>query len=237
MRSQSAISNGPDSTPNVGARILTIRGHRVLLDQDLAELYGVPTYRLNEAVKRNIQRFPEDFMFRLSPEEWASLISQIAISKPSARGGRRIRTSNKVEQVSGRGIAGALHVLRDSLCDEPEVVRGDRPGDDQNPGVGQPLREEFLRQEDEVVPVAGHQDSSLGGRELQLLPVGESLPSRLVHGGRVHAHGPENDGDFRADVLIEANLHRGDRRAKGSLSRTVPSSAPFASMSSSISLG
>ena len=89
MKSQPAISSGPDSTINIGARILTIRGHRVLLDQDLAELYGVPTYRMNEAVKRNIQRFPEDFMFRLSPEEWASLISQIAISKPSARGGRR----------------------------------------------------------------------------------------------------------------------------------------------------
>jgi hypothetical protein len=89
MRSQSVIPRGSDSTINVGARILTIRGHRVLLDADLAELYGVPTYRLNEAVKRNILRFPEDFMFRLSTEEWASLISQIAISKPSARGGRR----------------------------------------------------------------------------------------------------------------------------------------------------
>jgi len=89
MKSQPAISSGPDSTINVGARILTIRGHRVLLDQDLAELYGVPTYRLNEAVKRNNLRFPADFMFQLSPEEWASLISQIAISKPSARGGRR----------------------------------------------------------------------------------------------------------------------------------------------------
>jgi hypothetical protein len=59
-----------------------------MLDADLAELYGVPTYRLNEAVKRNSTRFPDDFMFRLTAEEYISLISQIAISK-SGRGGRR----------------------------------------------------------------------------------------------------------------------------------------------------
>jgi hypothetical protein len=51
-------------------------------------LYGVPTHRLNEAVKRNIKRFPVDFMFQLTDEEWRVLISQFAISKGS-RGGRR----------------------------------------------------------------------------------------------------------------------------------------------------
>jgi hypothetical protein len=60
-----------------------------MLDADLAELYGVPTSRMNEAVKRNSIRFPVDFMFRLSAEEYTSLISQIAISKPGRRGGRR----------------------------------------------------------------------------------------------------------------------------------------------------
>lgn len=59
-----------------------------MLDADLAELYGVPTSRLNEAVKRNSARFPEDFMFRLTAGEHDSLISQFAISKPG-RGGRR----------------------------------------------------------------------------------------------------------------------------------------------------
>jgi len=68
--------------------ILLIRGHKVMLDRDLAELYGVPTGRLNEQVGRNISRFPDDFMFQLTAEEAASLRSQIAISKP-ARGGRR----------------------------------------------------------------------------------------------------------------------------------------------------
>lgn len=52
-----------------------------MLDSDLAELYGVPTFRLNEQVKRNRNRFPEDFMFQLTDEEWQSLTSQIAISK------------------------------------------------------------------------------------------------------------------------------------------------------------
>jgi len=76
-------------------RILLIRGHKVMLDSQLAELYEVPTKRLNEAVKRNRRRFPEDFMFRLTTEEAKSLTSQIAISSlrsqiaTSSYGGRR----------------------------------------------------------------------------------------------------------------------------------------------------
>lgn len=68
--------------------ILTIRGQKVILDRDLAALYGVPTNRFNEAVKRNLRRFPDDFMFRLAADEFATLTSQIAMSKPG-RGGRR----------------------------------------------------------------------------------------------------------------------------------------------------
>ncbi len=68
-------------------RILFIRGHRVMLDADLAELYGVPTKRLNEAVRRNAARFPEDFMFQLTADEVEILRSQFATS--NGRGGRR----------------------------------------------------------------------------------------------------------------------------------------------------
>lgn len=62
-------------------KIFTIRGMQVMIDYHLAELYGVETKRLNEQVKRNAKRFPEDFMFRLAPEEWADLQSQIATVK------------------------------------------------------------------------------------------------------------------------------------------------------------
>jgi hypothetical protein len=65
-------------------RILVLRRHRVMLDRDLAQLFGVPVKRLNEQVKRNIERFPEDFMFRLTPEEAAAVRasrSQIATLK------------------------------------------------------------------------------------------------------------------------------------------------------------
>jgi hypothetical protein len=62
-------------------KIYLIRGHKVMLDRDLAELYKVHTFRLNEQVKRNIKRFPEDFMFQLTKEEFDNLISQIAISR------------------------------------------------------------------------------------------------------------------------------------------------------------
>ncbi len=61
-------------------RILLIRGQRVMLDADLAGLYGTTTKRLNEQVKRNRNRFPEDFMFQLTTKEWADLTSQIAMS-------------------------------------------------------------------------------------------------------------------------------------------------------------
>jgi hypothetical protein len=70
----------------IESRILLIRGQKVMLDADLAELYGVETRTLNQAVKRNLERFPEDFMFHLTDEEAENLRSQIVISN---RGGRR----------------------------------------------------------------------------------------------------------------------------------------------------
>jgi hypothetical protein len=62
-------------------KILLIRGQKVMLDADLAELYGVETFNLKKAVKRNIDRFPEDFIFQLSKEEADSLRFQIGMSK------------------------------------------------------------------------------------------------------------------------------------------------------------
>ena len=73
---------------HIDSAIHNVRGERVILDTDLATIYGIPTYRLNEAVKRNRARFPEDFLFQLSVGEYDSLTSQIAMSK-RGRGGRR----------------------------------------------------------------------------------------------------------------------------------------------------
>jgi len=83
----------PDNPARVGAHsvealILALRGQRVLLDSDLARIYGVPTKRLNEQVNRNKSRFPPDFMFQLTKVEVEFLRSQIATSK-KGRGGRR----------------------------------------------------------------------------------------------------------------------------------------------------
>ena len=68
------------TTDDITTLIVTVRGKRVILDRDLAGLYGTTTKRLNEQVKRNRNRFPDDFMFQLTAKEWADLTSQIAMS-------------------------------------------------------------------------------------------------------------------------------------------------------------
>ncbi len=87
--------------------IRVLRGHRVLLDADLAELYGVPAKRLNEQVKRNLERFLDDFMFKLTVDEAVRLRSQIATSNVG-RGGRRHLPYAFTEQ----GVAMLSSVLR-----------------------------------------------------------------------------------------------------------------------------
>jgi hypothetical protein len=74
--------------PDIENKILLVRGQKVMLDSDLAALYGVTTFNLNKAVKRNLDRFPDDFMFQLTRQEVASLIFQSGISK-AVHGGRR----------------------------------------------------------------------------------------------------------------------------------------------------
>jgi len=76
------------SFKSIERRIYVMRDHNVMLDSDLAELYGVSTSRLNEQVKRNLNRFPEDFAFQLTKDEFDFLISQNATSN-TGRGGRR----------------------------------------------------------------------------------------------------------------------------------------------------
>ena len=73
----------------VERQIYLIRGQKVMLDSDLAELYGVATKVLNQAVKRNLRRFPKDFMFQLAAEEAEYLRSQIVTLKATGRGGHR----------------------------------------------------------------------------------------------------------------------------------------------------
>jgi hypothetical protein len=89
----------PKGTPidlpsaRIEAKILLVRGHKVMLDADLAALYGVTTKRLNEQVRRNLERFPADFMFQLTDQELGILRSQFATSSSQTRqpawGGRR----------------------------------------------------------------------------------------------------------------------------------------------------
>lgn len=81
------------SVVGVEQKIFYIRGQKVILDWYLAELYNVPTSRINEQVKRNVKRFPPDFMFQLTPEELRNWMSQIAISNKV-----RMHLRNRVSQ-------------------------------------------------------------------------------------------------------------------------------------------
>ena len=112
--------NSPEIAPDVTNLIITVRSQRVILDTDLAKLYGVPTFRFNEAVKRNRHRFPEDFLLQLTREEVEGMTSQSAMSKPGS-GGRRtlpwaftehgaLQASNVLN--SSRAVAMSVYIIR-----------------------------------------------------------------------------------------------------------------------------
>ncbi len=105
---------------DIARSVRILRGNKVLLDEDLAVLYGVATGVLIQAVKRNIARFPMDFVFRLNAAEWTALKSQTVISKPG-RGGRRSAPYAFTEQGvamlssvlgSARAIAINIEIMR-----------------------------------------------------------------------------------------------------------------------------
>src|ERR1700733_10187575 len=100
----------------IASRIYLIRGEKVMLDSDLADLYGVETKNLNKAVKRNPRRFPEDFMFQLSVEEFEALRFQIGTS--NGRGGRRTLPYVFTEQ----GVAMLSSVLHSDRAAEVNVL-------------------------------------------------------------------------------------------------------------------
>jgi ORF6N domain len=106
-QSREAVALELVPAPAIQKRILVVRERQVMLDEDLADLYGVETRRLIEQVKRNIERFPADFMFQLSKEEAAALRSQTATSG-GGRGGRRYAPYVFTEQ----GVAMLSSVLR-----------------------------------------------------------------------------------------------------------------------------
>ncbi len=107
MRHQIGTSNLTIPSERIERRILLIRGQKVMLDADLAALYGVPTKALNQAVKRNLDRFPSDFMFQVTRKESEILRSQFVTSN-EGRGGRRYNPLAFTEQ----GVAMLSSVLR-----------------------------------------------------------------------------------------------------------------------------
>ena len=112
-----AYKNEALSPEGIAKLILSVRGHKVMLDVDLAQLYGVATFNLNKAVKRNIDRFPGDFVFQLTVEEASALRFQNGISKAAGRGGRRYLPYVFTEQ----GVAMLSSVLRSRRAVEVNI--------------------------------------------------------------------------------------------------------------------
>src|ERR1035437_4678859 len=94
--------------PDVVRLIHSVRNQRIILDADLAGLYGVPSKRLNEQYRRNLDRFPADFAFQLTPDEWSALRSQIAplTSDPNLKS--QIATSSAGEEKPKQNICCSL---------------------------------------------------------------------------------------------------------------------------------
>jgi hypothetical protein len=114
----SGITSVPALVPEqIDRSILVIRGHKVLLDSQLASFYGVETKVLNQAVKRNQERFPEDFMFQLSGEEFEDWRSQSVTSNPAAKMGLRRKPYAFTEQ----GVAMLSSVLRSPRAVEVNI--------------------------------------------------------------------------------------------------------------------
>ena len=114
------VSSDLIAAPTIERRIFVVRERQVMLDEDLADLYGVETKRLVEQVKRNLERFPRDFMFQLTRDEAEALRSQIATSN-AGRGGRRyapyVFTEQGVAMLSGvlrskRAVAVNIEIMR-----------------------------------------------------------------------------------------------------------------------------
>ena len=102
-------------TERIEQAIFLIRGQRVILDADLARLYGVPTYRFNEAFKRNRHRFPDDFAFQLTAAEYADLRSQNAIAHmQGVRDSKETANSSRIAMSSSRAQDDKGHVMNRS---------------------------------------------------------------------------------------------------------------------------
>lgn len=97
--------------PPVESLILTMRAKKVILDADLAAIYGVPNKAFNQAVKRNIDRFPEDFMFQLTAQEWANLKSQIVTSSLEGPEGKEATSTLRSQIVTLKGGHGGRRKL------------------------------------------------------------------------------------------------------------------------------
>jgi hypothetical protein len=106
----------PEGDDAIAERILLVRGQRVLLDADLAAMYGVTTKRLNEQVRRNLDRFPSDFSFVLEDQDFAILRSQIATSndRRTGRGGRRYLP---------RAFTGHGAIMAATLLNSPRAIQ------------------------------------------------------------------------------------------------------------------
>jgi hypothetical protein len=127
-------SKSPVPIEQIDGMIRTVRGVRVMLDRDLAQIYGVPTFRFNEAIKRNRHRFPKDFMFQLTREEFEALKSQIVISKRgnssqfAMSSGKHRGAAYRPYAFTEHGALQAANVLRSPRAVQMNTTCGDAVG-------------------------------------------------------------------------------------------------------------
>jgi hypothetical protein len=166
---------------DIARAILVLRGHKVLLDEDLAALYGVETKVLIQAVKRNAARFPQDFMFQLITSEWTALSSQIVTSN-AGRGGRRSAPYAFTEQ----GVAMLSSVLGSELAIAVNIK----------------IMPAFVRRREMLISnhdLAKRLDQLEGRLDKKLQP--ESRTCGCYRGGQLQAQSPSSEGEAPAGML------------------------------------
>jgi len=163
-----------DPLPDVDSLIVTVRGQKVLLDSDLARIYGARTFRFNEAVKRNLHRFPADFRFQLTAKEWAAF--QASRSQPALLDADPDSNSSQIAMSSARHRGAAYRPW--AFTEHGAMMAANILNSDRAVGMSVYVIRAFVKMRAEL---AKHQDLALRLAEIEKTLIGHDMALRDLY--------------------------------------------------------